>query len=110
MNKKIEINYNGEKYTLEYDRDVVIKIERAGLNVNEIASKPVSSMQMLFEGAFLKNHKRIKREDVLAIYDTIKNREQLNNALLEMYIDVYNSTVGDDDENDDSKNTEWKMA
>jgi hypothetical protein len=108
MNKKISISHNGETYILEYDRDTVVRMENAGFSFADIESKPVSSVILLFKGAFLKNHKKLKEQEVMDIYEDLKKKEELHSALIEMYADVYEDTIGD--ENDESKKAEWKMV
>ena len=109
MNKKIEFSYDGKDYTLEYDRKAVKVMEANGLRINEIQEQPFSMIEILWQGAFLKNHKNEKNDKILEIYEHIKDKEGLNAALLEMFSETYTALIGSD-ENDDSKNIEWKMA
>ena len=41
MNKKIEFDYEGKHYTLEYNRNSVALMERQGFVVDEFAKKPM---------------------------------------------------------------------
>jgi len=110
MSKKIELTYDGVDYTLEYNRDAVKYMERNGLNISEIESKPLTMVDILWQGAFYKNHKKEKVETIEKIYDSIKNKSDLNAALSEMFIETYSILIGDSDEEDNSKNIEWKMS
>ena len=110
MNKKIEFNYEGKDYTLEYDRKSIKIMEANGLKINDIAEQPVSMIEILWQGAFLKNHKNEKTETIEKIYEKIPNRSDLNAGLISMFTETYTSLIGDSDEKDDSKNIEWKMA
>lgn len=108
MNKKIEFSYDGKDYTLEYDRKSVRVMEANGLRINEIATQPYSMLEILWTGAFLKNHKNENNEKILDIYKHIKNKEELNAGLVSMFNETYTSLIGNDD-SDESKNIEWKM-
>lgn len=46
----------GREYTLEYSRRTVAKAERAGLDVNQLESKSMTMIPLLFWGAFLMHH------------------------------------------------------
>lgn len=109
MNKKIEFNYDGKDYTLEYDRKAVKFMEDNGLNIKDIETKPVSMIEILWQGAFIKNHKNEKIENILEIYKNIPNKSDLHAALCEMFSETYASLLGDS-EGDNSKNIQWKMA
>lgn len=106
MNKKLEFSYEGNDYTLEYDRNAIKIMEANGLKINEVESQPLTMMEILWQGAFLKNHKSEK--NVLEIYKNMKNKSDLNAYLVSMFSETYISLIGDNE--DDSKNIEWKMA
>lgn len=110
MNKKIEFNYEGKDYTLEYDRKSIMVMEKNGLRVNEIESQPLSMIEILWQGAFLKNHKNEKADKITDIYEHISNKSDLNAGLISMFTETYTSLIGDAENQDDSKNIEWKMA
>jgi len=109
MNKKIEFSYKGVDYTLEYDRKAIEIMEANGLELDSVRSKPASMVSILWQGAFLKNHKKEKPSKIQEIYDNMKNKSDLNTYLSEMVFETYAVLLGDDEE-DDSKNIEWKMS
>lgn len=111
MNKKIQFNYDGVDYTLEYDRKAVNLMEANGLDLNAIHSKPSSMISILWQGAFLKNHRKETAEKVQEMYDRIPNKSELNEALQNMIIETYSVLIGDNDSQEDpSKNITWKMS
>lgn len=110
MNKKIEFNYEGVDYTLEYNREAIKYMEGRGLDVTQIDTKPLTMISILWQGAFLKNHRREKTEKIEEIYSKIPNKSDLNAALSEMYIETYSILIADSEEKDDTKNIEWKMS
>ena len=110
MNKKIEFNYDGVDFTLEYDRNAVIYMEKEGLDISAIQTKPLTMIEILWKGAFLKNHKRTNIDTIQKIYDSIPNKSDLNAALSEMFLETYSALIGDSENTDDAKNIVWKMS
>lgn len=110
MNKKIEFKYEGEDYTLEYNRDAVKFMESEGLQIDEIKSKPLTMIEILWQGAFFKNHRKEKIDKIQKIYDSIGNKSELHNALSEMFYETYSILIGDNEDADKTKNIDWKMS
>ena len=52
----------GREYTLEFSRKTVSKTEQAGLDVNQLESKGMTMIPILFWGAFLMHHPQMTRE------------------------------------------------
>ena len=52
----------GREYTLEFSRRTVSKTEQAGLDVNQIESKSMTMIPIMFWGAFLMHHPYMTRE------------------------------------------------
>ena len=52
----------GREYTLEFNRKTVSKAEQAGLDVNQIDTKSMTMIPLMFWGAFLMHHPHITRE------------------------------------------------
>ncbi len=53
---------DSREYTLEYSRRTVSKVEMAGFDINQIETKPVTMIPLLFWGAFLMHHPHMTRE------------------------------------------------
>lgn len=109
MNSKIEFNYEGKDYTLEYDRKSIKIMEANGFKYKDLDNCPLSMIEMLWQGAFLKNHKNERSDIITTIYEKIQNKTDLNAGLISMFTETYTSLIGDSEENDNSKNIEWKM-
>ena len=105
---KITLTHNGKDYTLEYSRQSVKTMEQQGFVLDEIATKPMTMIPQMFQGAFIKNHKGIKRSLVDDIYKDIHNRSELMEALMEMYADTLSSLM--DDGPADSGNVTWSLV
>ncbi len=105
MAKTITIPYNGTEYTLEFNRESVKLMERAGFDTEKLRSMPVTMLPMLFEGAFHMHHRREKKEVIEQIYSKIKGKDELMTALIELYTEPVKALF--DEPEDDEGNVEW---
>ena len=104
---KITLNYKEKDYTLEYNRQSVRMMESQGFVLEEISTKPVTMIPMMFSGAFIKNHRGLKRAFVDEIYDEVADKSGLLNALMEMYAETLSSLT---DENETEGNAIWAVV
>lgn len=102
---KITLNYNGQDYILEYNRQSVKIMESQGFNADEISSKPMTMIPALFNGAFIKNHRGIKRSLMDDIYEGIVDKTAFIAALFEMYGETLSSLTEDGAEG----NVSWAL-
>lgn len=110
MAKKIAIPYNGKTYTLEYTRRTASIVEKQGFQITELTDKPATMIPLLFHGAFLANHTNVKGETKEKIFDSMKRRSKLVEALAEMYADAYNTLFDDGEDEGDEGNPGWEMT
>ena len=103
---KINLTYNKKDYILEYNRQSVKTMESQGFVLEELTAKPMTMIPMLFAGAFIKNCKGMKRNDIDKIYKGIKDKTGLMEALIEMYTDTI-STLTDEEE---EGNVTWTLV
>ena len=101
---KISLNYKEKDYTLEYNRQSVRMMESQGFVLEQISTKPVTMIPMMFSGAFIKNHKGMKRALIDEIYDEVADKSGLLNALMEMYAETLSSLT---DEKEVEGNAVW---
>ena len=104
---KIALNYNDKEYELEYTRQSVRMMESQGFVLEEISSKPMTMIPMLFSGAFAKNHRGIKRALIDEILENISDKAGLLNALIEMYAETLSSLT---DEPENEGNAVWAVV
>ena len=104
---KITLNYQEKDYTLEYNRQSVRMIEGQGFVLDQISEKPVTMIPILFSGAFIKNHRGLKRAFVDEIYDEVVDKSGLLNALMEMYAETLSSLT---DEKEVEGNAIWAVV
>lgn len=103
---QIVLNYENKEYELEYSRQSVKMMEGQGFVLDELTAKPMTMIPMLFAGAFIKNCKGMKRNDIDKIYKGIKDKTGLMEALIEMYTDTI-STLTDEEE---EGNVTWTLV
>ena len=103
---KIVLNHEKKEYVLEYNRQSVKQMEGQGFVLDEIATKPMTMIPMLFSGAFIKNCRGTKRTVIDAIYEGVVDKTALMEALMEMYAETL-STLTD---NNDEGNVTWTLT
>ena len=109
MNTKIELEYEGQNYTLEYDRDGIRMLESRGFNIDEFLKKPMTNIELVFQGAFLKYHPNIKLTTISEIFKECPDKTALVNILNKMIDDSYKSLMSEP-EDDDPKKVQWKTV
>lgn len=105
---KIEFEIDGAEYTLEFSRRTQATMERNGFILEELTDKPQTMIPLLFRGAFLMHHPRIKEEDVNGIYKRLGDKSELISALVDCY-HAASETLFDEPE-DDAKKVQWRKA
>ena len=85
MSKTLKVTYKDTEYTLEYTRKSIEIMEKQGFVVTDITSKPMTTLPALFAGAFLANHRYVKREVIDEVFKTMPNKDDLIGKLAEMY-------------------------
>ncbi len=109
MNTKINLTYQGVPYCLEYDRIGVKTLEANGFSIDEFIKKPMSNIEMVFAGAFIKHHRRIKQSLVDEIYKNCPSKDKLIEALTTMIQETYEALF-DEPANDNEGNAEWEVV
>lgn len=89
MATQINFTYEGKSYCLEFTRKSVSQMERSGFRASEVLEMPMSMLPDFFAGAFIANHKYVKRDVIDAIFDKMKDK----NALLETLTKMYNEPL-----------------
>lgn len=104
---KINLTYNKTEYTLEYSRQSVKTMEGQGFVLDELTSKPMTMIPMLFSGAFIKNHRGMKRSLIDEIFEGIADKTGLMEALMEMYAETLGSLT---ESTTDEGNVSWAVV
>lgn len=109
MNTKINLTYKGVPYCLEYDRLGVKTLEANGFVIEEFLKKPMSNIEMVFTGAFIKNHRKIKQSLVEEIFAKCGNKDELISTLTVMIQETYEALFDEPEEGDEG-NAEWEVV
>ena len=104
----IVLNVNDKKYKLEYNRASIVKMEEKGFDVQDIESKPISTIVMLERGAFYMHNPSLEDDEIDAICENVGGDEKFIAKLTELYMDALKSLTGD--KKDKSKNVKWENA
>ncbi len=106
MAKTITIKFEGTEYTLEFTRKSIEILEKRGFKIMDIQDKPVTTLPMLFAGAFHAHHKLLKPNIIEDIFDKMKNKEELLNKLAEMYNEPILAMMNDPEDSEGNLNWE----
>ena len=107
MAKKIEFEVDGVDYTLEFSRRTQAQMERAGFRLDQLGDQPTVMIPMLFRGAFMMHHPRIKEEMTNHIYKVLGNKEELISELIQCYSDVTETLF---EEPEEGKKVAWRKG
>ena len=90
----------GKEYTLEFSRKSVMKAEQAGLDINQLESKSMTMIPLLFWGAFLMHHPQMTREQTDKIlFDGLGGMSAEEMTYLgKLYAEPFNTLVAGNDE------------
>lgn len=105
MAKQINFTFEGEDYTLEFNRRSIEMMERQGFLASEISTKPMSVLPALFAGAFLAHHRFVKRDTIDRIFNHMTNKQELIGKLAEMYQEPILTLLNEPEE--DEGNVTW---
>ena len=103
---KIVLNHDNKEYELEYNRQSVKMMESQGFVLDEITSKPMTMIPLLFSGAFIKNCKGTKRSVIDEIFEGIGDKTGLMQALMEMYAETLSVLT----DNTGEGNVSWTLV
>ncbi|MBQ9708083.1 MAG: DUF5055 domain-containing protein [Firmicutes bacterium] len=109
MSKKMNLEYEGSKFTLEMNRDSVRNLEANGFRLSMIEEQPMTMIPMLVYGAFSMHHPRVKKSLVDEIYHSITDKGDFVAALMDMYGDTLETLTAAPEEGT-AKNVSWKMS
>lgn len=69
---KIEFDYNGKHYKLEYTASSLKKLEKQGVSFAKLDDMIFSAPEVLFRGAFLANHPTEDRATINKLYKILR--------------------------------------
>lgn len=104
MSNSIRFTYKDREYKLGFTRKTVKQMESGGFNIENIESKPLTTITELFAGSFLANHRFTKRELIDEIHVGFERKDELNTKLIELYNGTVSSLYGGDEQSEDNEN------
>ena len=107
MAKQINIEYQGNEYILEYTRKSIEILERQGFNISDLDRAPLTTLPMLFRGAFIAHHRSLYTKDsamIDEIFEKMPNKDTLLEKLSEMYREPFDMLLADPDESEGNAN------
>jgi hypothetical protein len=108
MSKQLRFTYQDKEYCLEFTRKSVEIMEKNGFVASDIESKPMTTLPALVEGAFIANHRFVKREVVNEIFSKLTNKSDLIGKLAEMYNEPIMTLIDEPGENEG--NVDWTAS
>lgn len=108
MNKQLKFTYQDKEYCLEFTRKSVEQMEKGGFVVTDITDKPMTVLPALFSGAFLANHRFVKKEVIDEIFSKLTNKSELIGKLAEMYNEPIMALVDEPEESEG--NVDWTAS
>lgn len=108
MNTKIKLTYNGETYTLEYNRNSIKLLEKSGFQYEAFLEKPLTNIELAFAGAFIKNHSKVQQSTIDGIYESCGNKQELIGVLSKMINECYESLLSDPE--GEKGNATWEIV
>lgn len=92
---KIEFEYNGKNYTLQYTADSLKKMEEQGVDFTALGKKILTAGETLFVGSFIANHPQTPKAVAKEIYQQIKGKADGGEALDDVLFEMFNEAVNE---------------
>ena len=109
MNKKINLKSKDIDYILEYNRMSIKMIENEGFELEEFGKKPMSMIELVFKGAFYKNHRGLSQNLINDIYKDCEDKDKLLEVITEMITECYTSLM-ESPEKGKEGNATWEVV
>ncbi|MBP3370842.1 MAG: DUF5055 domain-containing protein [Clostridia bacterium] len=106
MAKIITVTFEGKKYDLTYNREVVAAMERSGFSVDQVTAMPITRVPQLFRGSLVCNHPKMTTDEADRMWEGLVNKEKLVATLILIYRDVVNTLF--EAPEDEEKNATWE--
>nr|DAM69561.1 MAG TPA: protein of unknown function (DUF5055) [Bacteriophage sp.] len=109
MNTQIKLTYKGVQYCLEYNRYTIKVLEASGFNMNDFLIKPMTNIELAFNGLFLKNHPHVSQNIIDEIYEHCGDKSKLIATIKTMLDECYDSLLNEP-QGDDEGNVSWEIV
>ena len=103
--ERIEFEYEGTKYIMEFDRDTATQTEKVyDVSLPDISAGKITAMEALFAGSFMKHHPNIKPTTIETFKNMMGDKVSLYKALVGMYSTCISTLL---DEPEQGKAISW---
>lgn len=93
----IKLKYEGQEYQLEFDRASVELLEKMGFSLQSFTDNIATMQPLLFRAAFFKHHRFVKNLDYEKMWDSVKQKRKLIDALTNMVAETYQTLMVDEE-------------
>lgn len=93
MSKQLTFEYKNKKYTLEFNREAIRRMEHNGFVIGKLGDMPMTLMPQLFAGAFYMHHPTVDSKTIEEIYNDLPDKTDLFAALGELYSEPMESLM-----------------
>jgi hypothetical protein len=100
--KQIALEIDGIDYTLEYNRDSIKKMEARGFSLADTKEKLVTNLDLLVEGAFMKNHPTLKPKRMEEIREHMYENYDME-AMMEVLVEMIEGAIPNFSDNKNPK-------
>lgn len=107
--KSIKLTVGEREYTLQFSRRTIMQMEQSGFVVEDLQRKPMTMILRFFHGAFQMHHKGMTQEKTDEIYNSLFRKEQLIDALVDLYNEPLSALIDDPAEGEE-KNVSWVLS
>lgn len=92
---KAVLSVDGREYVLTFTREVVRRMEAQGFDVSHVEAMPVTTIEDLIVGSFEARQPSMSRAARLQVWDSLEDKRDLFDALVQLYMVPVNSLVAD---------------
>lgn len=92
MGKNITIDYESQKYILEFNRQAIVELEKDGISVDDIESladgkskKYVTITTKLIHRAFYMHHQNVSEDLAMKIFSAIPDKQKFLVGIIELF-------------------------
>lgn len=105
----INLQVEEKTYTIEYTRHSLTQMERNGFSLTQLQDKIVTSLELMFWGGLLKNHKGITLQQSNKLLDYVLDKYRTDELFLSLNT-LINEVFEIDSDEDEEKTKEKKSV
>lgn len=91
--RKCSINVKDKDYDLQLNRESIVWLESQGFDANEFEKKPLTYMNLLWQSAFIANHKEVNPNLALKLMDSYQEEGGDVGEVVNFIIEEYQSFI-----------------